>query len=58
MMGSQSLPKGAGAGQEYGLILRQARVKASDGSLSDTQAVDASSPYAPWLRHRYQKLKR
>lgn len=51
MMGSQSLPKGAGAGQEYGLILRQARVKASDGSLSDTQAVDASSPYAPWLRH-------
>ncbi|KAF5274425.1 hypothetical protein FQR65_LT04341 [Abscondita terminalis] len=51
MMGSQSLPKGAGSGQEYGLILRQARVKASDGSLSDTQVVDVSSPYAPWLRH-------
>lgn len=52
MMGSQSLPKGAGASQDYGLILRQARVKASDGSLSDTQAIDVSSPYAPWLRHR------
>ncbi|KAB0802708.1 hypothetical protein PPYR_04894 [Photinus pyralis] len=51
LMGSQSLPKGAGSGQEYGLVLRQARVKASDGSLSDTQVVDVSSPYAPWLRH-------
>lgn len=51
MMGSQSLPKGAG--QDYSLVLRQMRPKASDGSLSDTQAIDASSPYAPWLRHRY-----
>lgn len=51
MMGSQSLPKGAG--QDYGLVLRQARPKASDGSLSDTQAIENTSPYAPWLRHRY-----
>ncbi|KAL3276356.1 hypothetical protein HHI36_011740, partial [Cryptolaemus montrouzieri] len=49
MMGSQSLPKGAG--QEYGLILRQGRPKVSDGSLSDTQAIENVSPYAPWLRH-------
>lgn len=51
MMGSQSLPKGAG--QDYGLVLRQGRPKASDGSLSDTQAIENTSPYAPWLRHRY-----
>ncbi|KAK9880371.1 hypothetical protein WA026_010255 [Henosepilachna vigintioctopunctata] len=50
MMGSQSLPKGAG--QDYGLILRQGRPKVSDGSLSDTQAIENVSPYAPWLRHR------
>lgn len=50
LMGSQSLPKSAG--QEYSLILRQGRPKASDGSLSDTQAADPGSPYAPWLRHR------
>lgn len=50
MMGSQSLPKGVG--QDYALVLRQNRPKASDGSLSDTQAIDTSSPYAPWLRHR------
>lgn len=50
MMGSQSLPKGAG--QDYAILLRQGRPKASDGSLSDTQAIDNSSPYAPWLRHR------
>ncbi|XP_063906521.1 protein sickie isoform X3 [Zophobas morio] len=49
LMGSQSLPKGAG--QDYGLVLRQGRPKASDGSLSDTQAIDNTSPYAPWLRH-------
>ncbi|XP_045469651.1 protein sickie isoform X1 [Harmonia axyridis] len=49
MMGSQSLPKGAG--QDYGLILRQGRPKVSDGSLSDTQAIENVSPYAPWLRH-------
>ncbi|KAI4459066.1 steerin [Holotrichia oblita] len=49
MMGSQSLPKGAG--QDYGLVMRQARPKASDGSLSDTQAIENTSPYAPWLRH-------
>ncbi|KYB25122.1 hypothetical protein TcasGA2_TC031339 [Tribolium castaneum] len=49
MMGSQSLPKGAG--QDYGLVLRQGRPKASDGSLSDTQAIENTSPYAPWLRH-------
>lgn len=58
MMGSQSLPKGALGGgvgnitNEYQLVLRQARPKASDGSLSDTQATENSSPYAPWLRHR------
>ncbi|XP_074029206.1 sickie isoform X2 [Leptinotarsa decemlineata] len=50
MMGSQSLPKGAGH-QDYGLVMRQGRPKASDGSLSDTQAIDNTSPYAPWLRH-------
>lgn len=50
MMGSQSLPKGGV--QDYGLILRQGRPKASDGSLSDTQAIENTSPYAPWLRHR------
>ncbi|XP_018575253.1 neuron navigator 3 isoform X2 [Anoplophora glabripennis] len=50
MMGSQSLPKGA-CHQDYGLVMRQGRPKASDGSLSDTQAIDNSSPYAPWLRH-------
>ncbi|CAH0559607.1 unnamed protein product, partial [Brassicogethes aeneus] len=51
MMGSQSLPKGAGQ-HDYGLILRhQPRPKVSDGSLSDTQAIENSSPYAPWLRH-------
>ncbi|XP_022909425.1 protein sickie isoform X3 [Onthophagus taurus] len=49
MHGSQSLPKGAG--QEYGLVMRQVRPKASDGSLSDTQAIENTSPYAPWLRH-------
>ncbi|XP_057665931.1 protein sickie [Diorhabda carinulata] len=52
MMGSQSLPKGAGgAHQDYGLVMRQVRPKASDGSLSDTQAIENTSPYAPWLRH-------
>ncbi|XP_076260420.1 sickie isoform X2 [Rhynchophorus ferrugineus] len=50
MMGSQSLPKG-GVHQEYGLVMRQVRPKASDGSLSDTQAIENCSPYAPWLRH-------
>ncbi|XP_030764582.1 protein sickie isoform X2 [Sitophilus oryzae] len=50
MMGSQSLPKG-GVHQEYGLVMRQMRPKASDGSLSDTQAIENCSPYAPWLRH-------
>lgn len=52
MLGSQSLPKGAG--QDYGLILRQqGRSKTTDGgSLSDTQAIENSSQYAPWLRHR------
>ncbi|CAH1134529.1 unnamed protein product [Ceutorhynchus assimilis] len=50
MMGSQSLPKG-GVHQEYGLVMRQTRPKASDGSLSDTQAIENCSPYAPWLRH-------
>lgn len=55
MMGSQSLPKGVG--QDYALVLRQARPKASDGSLSDTQAIDTASPYAPWLRHRSVILK-
>lgn len=50
MLGSQSLPKGVG--QDYALVMRQGRPKASDGSLSDTQAIDTSSPYAPWLRHR------
>ncbi|KRT85587.1 hypothetical protein AMK59_2300, partial [Oryctes borbonicus] len=49
IMGSQSLPKGAS--QDYGLVMRQARPKASDGSLSDTQAIENTSPYAPWLRH-------
>lgn len=53
LLGSQSLPKGGT--QEYaGLVLRQTAAraaKASDGSLSDTQAADPSSPYAPWLRH-------
>lgn len=61
MMGSQSLPKGVlgsnGSGiisnaHDYGLVMRQSRPKASDGSLSDTQATEQSSPYAPWLRHR------
>ncbi|ENN81992.1 hypothetical protein YQE_01703, partial [Dendroctonus ponderosae] len=50
MMGSQSLPKG-GVHQEFGLVMRQMRPKASDGSLSDTQAIENCSPYAPWLRH-------
>ncbi|KAJ8918026.1 hypothetical protein NQ315_011482 [Exocentrus adspersus] len=50
MMGSQSLPKGA-CHQDYGLVMRQVRPKASDGSLSDTQAIENTSPYAPWLRH-------
>ncbi|XP_050507171.1 protein sickie isoform X2 [Diabrotica virgifera virgifera] len=50
MMGSQSLPKGAVTHQEYGLVMR-ARPKVSDGSLSDTQAIENTSPYAPWLRH-------
>lgn len=54
MMGSQSLPKGSGIiHPDYGgLVMRQVRPKASDGSLSDTQAIDNTSPYAPWLRHR------
>lgn len=55
MMGSQSLPKG-GVHQEYGLVMRQMRPKASDGSLSDTQAIENCSPYAPWLRHRYVSI--
>ncbi|XP_044727991.1 protein sickie isoform X3 [Chrysoperla carnea] len=64
MMGSQSLPKGALGGgvgnitNEYQLVLRQARPKASDGSLSDTQATENSSPYAPWLRHRSTKSEK
>ncbi|XP_060525859.1 protein sickie isoform X2 [Cylas formicarius] len=50
MLGSQSLPKEAGQG--YGLVMRQMRPKVSDGSLSDTQAIENTSPYAaPWLRH-------
>lgn len=56
MMGSQSLPK-SGV-QDYGFILRQGRSKASDGSLSDTQAIDNTSPYAPWLRHRFGTLQK
>ncbi|CAG9856593.1 unnamed protein product [Phyllotreta striolata] len=52
MMGSQSLPKGAGTHQEYSLVMRQVRPKASDGSLSDTQAIENNAgSYAPWLRH-------
>lgn len=52
LMGSQSLPKGATVGPDFSPVLRQARIKASDGSLSDTQATEATSPYASWLRHR------
>ncbi|CAH1981008.1 unnamed protein product, partial [Acanthoscelides obtectus] len=55
MMGSQSLPKGAVGvvhHVDYGPVMRTARPKASDGSLSDTQAIEsAGNPYAPWLRH-------
>ncbi|KAL1505332.1 hypothetical protein ABEB36_004923 [Hypothenemus hampei] len=51
MMGSQSLPKGGVHSQDYGLVMRQMRPKASDGSLSDTQVIENCSPYAPWLRH-------
>ncbi|XP_018327565.1 protein sickie isoform X2 [Agrilus planipennis] len=51
LMGSQSLPKGSVAVPDPGLILRQARPKVSDGSLSDTQALDGPGPYTPWLRH-------
>ncbi|VEN52971.1 unnamed protein product [Callosobruchus maculatus] len=55
MMGSQSLPKGAVGvvhHVDYGPVMRTARPKASDGSLSDTQAIESvGNPYAPWLRH-------
>lgn len=51
LLGSQSLPKAVV--QDRGPTLRQNRPKASDGSLSDTQAADPTGPYAPWIRHRY-----